>query len=81
MTQMLCPFCGAREPCEFVFHKTAPPAGPADAFSQVYLRTERSDRSEEYWQHSRGCRAWLHVIRDPGSGQILQIKLLGDSAT
>ncbi len=76
MTVLSCPFCGVRELSEFEFHKTLPNAGD-DPLSATYFRINRVDDSQEYWQHVRGCRAWLQVRRNPSTGQVLEMILLG----
>jgi sarcosine oxidase subunit delta len=76
MTSLSCPFCGVRELAEFAFHKTLPNAGD-DPLSAVYLRINQVDDSHEYWQHVRGCRAWLKVRRNPSTGEVLEMNLLG----
>ena len=76
----MCPFCGARELGEFHFHKTLPAPGASD-FAAVYERSNRLDDSLEYWQHVLGCRAWLEVRRNPSSGDVLAIRLLGGERT
>lgn len=78
MTNLICPFCGPRELEEFVFRKTLPEPG-ADDIAAVYLRKSRLDLSVEYWQHLRGCRAWLKVHRNPSTGEVLEVELLGGS--
>lgn len=79
MTQIACPFCGPRELEEFSFHKTLPETG-SPPIAEVYLRTNRTESSVEHWQHVRGCRAWLLVMRNPSSGVVLDVKILGDGS-
>jgi methylglutamate dehydrogenase subunit B len=76
MTQLACPFCGLRELEEFSFHKTLPSSGAAP-FADTYLRANHRDVSAEHWQHVRGCRAWLEVTRNPSTGKVLDVKLIG----
>jgi len=38
------------------------------------------DASIEYWQHDRGCRAWLVVQRDPSTAAVLAVRLLATEA-
>jgi methylglutamate dehydrogenase subunit B len=79
VNRLSCPFCGARELEEFVFHKTLPEPG-ASEYAAVYERANRLEDSREYWQHVHGCRAWLLVRRNPSSGAVLAIELLGGRA-
>ena len=80
MTRLVCPFCGARELREFVFHKTLPSSGPASAFARCYERVDRPEISVEHWQHVEGCRGWLLVRRNPSTGAVLEARLLGGAA-
>jgi methylglutamate dehydrogenase subunit B len=77
--RLACPFCGPRELREFVFHKTLP-CGPGNPFARIYERVDRPQISVEHWQHVEGCRAWLLVHRNPSTGAVLEIRLLGGSA-
>lgn len=76
MSRLACPFCGPRELEEFVFRKTLPEAGASD-YAAVYERANRIDDSLEHWQHVHGCRAWLCVRRDPSTGAVHEVNLLG----
>lgn len=76
MNTLTCPFCGPRELAEFVFRKTLPEAG-ASEFAAVYERANRVDDSLEHWQHAHGCRAWLRVRRNPSTGEVREVNLLG----
>ena len=76
MSRLTCPFCGPRELEEFAFHKTLPEPDAGD-FAAVYLRTNRVDDSLEHWQHAHGCRAWLRVRRNPSTGEVREVALLG----
>ena len=79
MTRLVCPFCGPRELQEFEFHKTLPVPGPT-GYAAVYERIDRPDTSLEHWQHVQGCRAWLRVRRNPSTGAVHAIDLLGGVA-
>jgi len=76
VSRLACPFCGARELAEFLFHKTLPEPG-ANSYAAVYERANRLDESREYWQHVHGCRAWLQVLRNPSTGEVREVVLLG----
>ena len=78
MNRLACPFCGPRELEEFAFHKTLPEAG-ASEYEAVYERANRMDDSLEHWQHVHGCRAWLRVRRDPSTGAVHEVSLMGGS--
>ena len=87
---MACPFCGLRPLEEFLFRKTVPNVGTgsgvgvgadadagASAYAQVYLRVDSAERSVEEWQHVAGCRAWLVIDRNPSTGVVRSVALLG----
>ena len=76
MTRLACPFCGARELEEFEFRKTLPQLHDTPV-ARVYLRIEDPQLSVEHWQHVGGCRAWLLVHRNPSTGAVLSVRLLG----
>ena len=79
MSLIVCPFCGPRELGEFDFHKTLPNAGDTP-FEQTYLRVDDLVRSREHWQHVRGCRSWLELLRNPSTGEVFETRLLGEGA-
>lgn len=76
MTRLVCPFCGPRELEEFRFRKTLPELG-ASAYAEVYERANRVGECVEHWHHLHGCRAWLLVRRNPSSGDVHSVALLG----
>ncbi len=80
MKRLACPFCGERELEEFAFRKTLEDPGASD-YAAVYERSNRVDDSLEYWQHVHGCRAWLRVRRNPSTGQVGDVHLLGGGCT
>jgi methylglutamate dehydrogenase subunit B len=80
VTRLACPFCGPRPLREFEFHKTVPAPG-AGAFASVYERVDSTELSVEHWQHVGGCRGWLLVRRNPSTGAVLGLRLLGGERT
>ena len=81
MSRLACPFCGARELREFQFRKTQPtPRTDATPYERVYERMGSLDESTEHWQHVAGCRAWLLVRRNPSTGEVHAVTLLGTGA-
>jgi methylglutamate dehydrogenase subunit B len=76
VNRLACPFCGLRELEEFVFRKTLPDAGASD-YASVYELKNRTDDSLEHWQHVHGCHAWLRVRRNPSTGEVHEVDLLG----
>ncbi len=53
-------------------------AKEVDAYEQVYLRVDSAEHSVEEWQHVAGCRAWLLVDRNPSTGLVYSVALVGD---
>jgi heterotetrameric sarcosine oxidase delta subunit len=80
VSRLVCPFCGPRELREFAFHKTLPPPGATCAYALFYARIDSTARSLEHWQHVDGCRGWLLVARNPSTGAVLEVRLLGGGA-
>jgi methylglutamate dehydrogenase subunit B len=71
-----CPFCGCRDVEEFQFRSVVAEA-QATAFERVYERVNDVSDSFEYWQHALGCRAWLTIRRNPSTGEIRDLRVLG----
>jgi methylglutamate dehydrogenase subunit B len=73
-----CPYCGTRPVEEFTFLGDARPERPKSNdpasldqwFDYVYLRDNPKGRSDEYVQHSGGCRSWLVVSRDTATHEV-----------
>ena len=77
-----CPFCGPRYHSEFSYGGDAARARPAvdDAeaghwHDYVFLRDNPRGPHAEFWQHSHGCRAWLRVLRDTATHEVLSVEL------
>jgi heterotetrameric sarcosine oxidase delta subunit len=77
VTRLVCPFCGPRALREFIFHKTLPAESSTNAYERTYTRLADPTLSSEHWQHVEGCRGWLLVRRNPSSGEVLEVRLLG----
>ena len=77
MTALVCPFCGPRALREFLFYKTLPADAQGSAYERTYERVASLVHSAEYWQHVEGCRGWLLVHRNPSTGQVIDVRLLG----
>ena len=80
MRRLACPFCGPRDLREFQFHKTLPAAEHGSAYQRTYERAASLELSIEHWQHVAGCRGWLLVQRNPSTGQVIDVRLLGAGA-
>jgi sarcosine oxidase subunit delta len=81
VTRLVCPFCGPRQLREFVFHKTLPVDAQGSPYQRTYERLASLEHSIEHWQHVEGCRGWLLVHRDPSSGLVVSVRLLGMGAS
>ena len=73
-----CPHCGPRDVDEFEFRSLAPLAG-ASAFERIYERVNVPQHSVEHWQHVHGCRAWLVLERNPSTGEVRAVRMLGSA--
>jgi len=82
--RITCPCCGARDSREFEYLGSAKllerPEGDADTdfHDYVYLRENPTGENAELWQHVLGCSAWLHVLRNVTTHEILDVKLASD---
>lgn len=77
-----CPHCGSRDIREFTYLGDATvqrpdPAAP-DALERftdyVYLRENPAGPHCELWYHGYGCQAWLTVLRNTRTHEILSVK-------
>jgi sarcosine oxidase subunit delta len=79
MLMIDCPFCGPRSHGEFSYEGDATKERPAIGgdgdmaahLDYVYMRDNPRGLHVEYWQHVSGCRAYLKVLRDTVSHQII----------
>ena len=81
MKRLACPFCGPRDLREFTFHKTLPDDHARSEYQRTYERLANLELSVEHWQHVAGCRAWLLVRRNPSTGQVMLVSLVGAVTT
>lgn len=75
-----CPFCGPRDINEFAYHGdatlTRPAPGDAEAmYDYVYLRDNPAGLHKEHWYHQAGCHAWLTVMRNITTHEIIDATL------
>jgi heterotetrameric sarcosine oxidase delta subunit len=77
-----CPFCGPRNETEFAYGgpaqapRAVDPASVSDADWVDWLTVpeNRPGPVPERWCHAKGCGAWLTVIRDTATHQILTVR-------
>jgi methylglutamate dehydrogenase subunit B len=80
MLRIDCPFCGLRDQDEFTAWGDANRAFPAlDAshaewVSAVYDRANPRGATQEFFQHTLGCRRWLSVERNNVTHDVLAVK-------
>ena len=76
-----CPHCGERDAREFEYLGSAklldrPAEADAEAYLEyVFLRDNPAGENAELWQHTMGCRAWLHVRRNTSTHEVLEVRL------
>ena len=46
-------------------------------FEATYLRENPTGEHTELWQHVLGCRAWLNVVRNVSTHQVISVKEAG----
>lgn len=80
-----CPVCGVRDSREFTYRGSAAlldrpdgDAGEQAFFDYVHIRENPAGPNAELWQHSSGCRSWLHVVRNTVSHEVLSVQLAAD---
>ena len=81
--RITCPLCGERDSREFEYLGSAklldrPEAGEAAFFDYIYARENPHGENAELWQHVMGCSAWLYVVRNVTTHEILMVKLARD---
>ncbi len=83
-----CPHCGPRDLREYTYLGSAKlldrPDGDAGAeafYDYVYIRENPTGENAELWQHSSGCSAWLNVLRNVSTHEILSVKLAHEAAS
>jgi sarcosine oxidase subunit delta len=85
MFLIACPYCGPRSGAEFTFERPMESIVPLDAspdaaVQRLYTRDNLRGPSWELWRHAYGCRAWIKLLRDTGTHEITQVRLIGDEA-
>ena len=88
MIRIECPYCGRRDHDEFVYvgdaSRIRPPMGsetkdPEPWLRYVYLRDNPRGAHFEFWQHVHGCRAFVKVLRDTMTHEVLATGLPGET--
>lgn len=80
---IFCPDCGPRDLREFTYcgdaSRVMPAlAAPSEAWAAyVWDRQNPRGRHAEHWQHSFGCRQFLHVVRDTATHRIEAVSVVG----
>jgi len=55
-------------------------ADQAAMYDYVHHRDNPAGPNPELWLHDYGCRAWLHVVRNTITHEVLSIELARDKA-
>ena len=81
-----CPICGLRDSREFTYpgsdrllDRPGAGAGEAAFFDYVHIRENPAGPNGELWHHAMGCRAWLRVVRDTVSHEVISVALARDA--
>jgi sarcosine oxidase subunit delta len=80
MLLISCPYCGPRAGAEFTFERPMESIFPLDATPEtaterLYTRDNIKGPSWELWRHAYGCRAWVKVLRDTGTHEVIEVGL------
>ena len=82
-----CPICGARDSREFTYRGAAlalnrpdPEAGEAEWDAYVHLRKNPAGETQDLWQHTAGCGAWIVVTRNTITHEVLGAELAAEVA-
>lgn len=84
MIRISCPYCGPRDHDEFTYigdatkNRPTDDASDEDWFNFVYIRDNPRGPHQEYWQHIQGCRAFVKVLRNTLTHEVLATGLPGD---
>jgi sarcosine oxidase subunit delta len=79
MHRIHCPWCGLRDHDEFTLWGDASRAFPAleaprdDWVRAVYDRANPRGETQEFFQHTLGCRRWLVVTRNNLTHEVLTV--------
>lgn len=79
MHRIHCPWCGLRDHDEFTLWGDASRAFPAldapreDWVRAVYDRPNPRGETQEFFQHTLGCRRWLVVARNNLTHEVLVV--------
>ena len=79
MHRIHCPWCGLRDHDEFTLWGDASRAFPAldapreDWVKAVYDRANPRGETQEFFQHTLGCRRWLVVTRNNVTHEVLSV--------
>lgn len=79
MHRIHCPWCGLRDHDEFTLWGDASRAFPAldarreDWVRAVYDRPNPRGATQEFFQHTLGCRRWLVVTRNNLTHEVLSV--------
>ncbi|MBC6437639.1 MAG: sarcosine oxidase subunit delta [Rhodobacteraceae bacterium] len=83
--RITCPLCGSRDSREFsikgheiALSRPAPDAGTAAWHAYLHLRENPAGMTAELWYHGAGCGAWLRVVRNTVTHEVLKIELVRD---
>lgn len=80
MLRIHCPWCGLRDHDEFTLWGDASRAFPSlDAAREhwvqaVYARPNPRGETQEFFQHTLGCRRWLVVTRNNVNHEVMSVQ-------
>ena len=80
--RITCPYCGERPSEEFTYRGDATVKRPESLeesakeawVDYVYFRDNPAGLHKELWHHSAGCHAWLEVMRNTVTHEIVSVE-------
>ena len=80
--RLSCPICGARDVREFTYRGDAVlmerPEVEDGFYDYVHTRANVAGETAELWHHAMGCSAWLRVVRNTVTHEVVSVELARD---
>lgn len=79
-----CPICGSRDSREFTYRGDAVlmdrPEAADEFYDYVHTRANIAGETTELWHHVMGCSAWLKVVRNTVTHEVISVELAKEVA-
>lgn len=86
MLLISCPWCGPRDEREYIYGGDSiklpllvdsMPESMKEWHEAVHIRSNTTEQNRELWFHGSGCEAWIEVVRNTSSHEIIQTFAVG----